>query len=180
MSDSLRFFDGQPYTRKEHLETFTIGDKIGCGVEHIGDSVQVYFNKNGAAVSESGWTSRFLGFSWFIRIHKDFCLSALLFRTIGNILFVFLMLSRWQVFIISNDNFVVPWGRGHHTPWSLSGSWDPICRKNRFRLRSRLWNVGLWGKRVSTPSCEYHTPIAKGSAIFAAPNTSYFLFYLVL
>lgn len=60
MSDSLRFFDGQPYTRKEHLETFTIGDKIGCGVEHIGDSVQVYFNKNGAAVSESGWTSRFL------------------------------------------------------------------------------------------------------------------------
>lgn len=53
-----QFFAGQPYTRKERLETFTIGDKIGCGIEHIGDSVQVYFNKNGVGFLEEEVTIR--------------------------------------------------------------------------------------------------------------------------
>lgn len=47
-----QFFAGQPFATKERVNTFAVGDKIGCGLEYIGNTVQIYFNKNGAGFLE--------------------------------------------------------------------------------------------------------------------------------
>lgn len=48
----FRFFTGQPHPLRGQMEKLSVGDKIGCGLEHSPTGTRtIYFTKNGKAVS---------------------------------------------------------------------------------------------------------------------------------